>query len=467
MRRVIASILLVILTFPLLYTAFADVSTEEKGAILVDLTHANRITINGVTSPNLDTSENSRIFDWTSWAEDLESQGYRVDLLTEEPITYEKLQNYTILVVGQPDVTSNGPAYFTDDEANAIKQFLENGGNLLLVGNQLVGGNSLMDYMGDYETVYYYPQIFNDLLSKLGVDDLRFAEGMVNGDPLDVMASDNSSTQLGGPKGNIWITEGKKDHPIWSGLDKFAYFHGCSLNVSGNATAIAWGDDSVYTSPKNGDYSPKVKPEGSHPVAIAEVKYGNGKILAFGCAADWQSSSPFGDVYTNENNKIKILTRNMINYLATGTAGGEAKVNIVVNVNSAIGISVSPSTVYINTTPGSSIEKVDAISVKNTGSATIDIYTKASGDLVGKISGYTIPISNLKFKGGDVDEYRAYSTEEQLLKSDLGSDQSFNVSLRLSVPSDAPSDEYSTTLIFIAKQGLILCGSEFFFFYFY
>lgn len=90
--------------------------------------------------------------------------------------------------------------------------------------------------------------------------------------------------------------------------------------------------------------------------------------------------------------------------------------------------------------------------MKNTGSATIDVYTKASGDLTGKISDYTIPISNLEFKGGDVSDYTAYSTEEQLLKSDLDSDQSFSVSLRLSVPSDAPSDEYSTALIFIAKQ---------------
>lgn len=452
MQKVVASVLLAILIFSVLHPAFAE-SAGEK-AILVDLTHANRVTIDGVTSPNLDTSENSRTFNWTSWANDMESQGYRVDLLTDGPITYEKLQNYSILIVAQPDITSNGPAYFTDDEANAIKQFLENGGSLLLVGNQLVGGESLTDYMDDYNTIYYYPQIFNDLLSKLGVDDLRFAEGITDDGPLDVMASDDSSIQLGGPKGNIWITEGKKDHPVWSGLDKFAYFHGCSLNVSGSATAIAWGDDSVYTSPKNADYEPKVKPEGSHPVAIAEVEYGSGRIMAFGCAADWQGSSPMGDVYDDESWGLKTLAINMINYLASGagtaTAGGQ--VGLIVNVKSAIGISVSPSTVYINTTPGSTVEKVDAIEVRNTGSATVDVYTKASGDLTGNVSGYTIPISNLEFKGGDVGNYKAYSTEEQLLKSDLETGQSFSVSLRLSVPSDAPGDEYSTALIFIAKS---------------
>ena len=46
--------------------------------------------------------------------------------------------------------------------------------------------------------------------------------------------------QVGGPKGNIWIHTGDKTHPIWNNVTdgKFAYWHGCSINVTDSSIDI-------------------------------------------------------------------------------------------------------------------------------------------------------------------------------------------------------------------------------------
>jgi len=76
--------------------------------ILVDLTHAERISIDGITSPNLDTSSNSRVLNWTDWADYIRGEGYAVDVLTEGPISTEKLAGYNVLIIAEPDVTTSG-----------------------------------------------------------------------------------------------------------------------------------------------------------------------------------------------------------------------------------------------------------------------------------------------------------------------------------------------------------------------
>jgi len=290
--------------------------------ILVDLTHAERISIDGITSPNLDTSSNSRVLNWTDWADYIRGEGYAVDVLTEGPISTEKLAGYNVLIIAEPDVTTSGPAYFTTEENDAIKSFVENGGGLLLMGTQLVGGSSPSEFTADYNTVYHYPEVLNALLANLSVD-MRFAEGMIDGDPYDVMVEDDILDQVGGPKGNIWIHTGDKTHPIWNNVTdgKFAYWHGCSINVTDSSIDIvATGDDDTYTSVKNMDYSPVVKPPGSYPVAIATTEYGSGKIVAYGDAGCWQGAPPFGgSVINNPDYHEQEIALNLIEYLAKPT----------------------------------------------------------------------------------------------------------------------------------------------------
>lgn len=297
----------------------ASASAYGQKRVLVDLTHAERISIDGITSPNLDTSNNNRILNWTDWADYIRGEGYAVDVLTEGPISTEKLAGYDVLIIAEPDVTTSGPAYFTTEENEAIKSFVENGGGLLLMGTQLVGGSSPSEFFGDYDTVYHYPEILNALLENLSVG-MRFAEGMINGDPYDVMVDDDILDRVGGPKGNIWIDTGDKTHPIWNNVTRFAYWHGCSINVTDSSIDIvATGDDDTYTTVKNADYSPVVKPPGSYPVAIAATEYGSGKIVAYGDAGCWQGQTLFGPVFTDPDYHEQEIALNIMEYLAKPT----------------------------------------------------------------------------------------------------------------------------------------------------
>ena len=292
-------------------------ASAQAGNILVDLTHAERVSIDGITSPNLDTSTNARIFNWTVWADDMRnSHSYVVDVLMTGPIGSAALDGYDLLIIVQPDNTTSGSAYFTTDECNAIGDFVANGNGLLLMGTELVGGSTLGEFMGDYDTVYYYPQIHNALLENLGVG-MRFAEGMIGNDPYDVMAIGTAFTALG-PPGNIWIHEGDMSHPIWENVPegKFVYWHGCSIDVTDPGIEIvATGDADTRTCVKNADYTPEVKPEGSYPVAIAAAAYGNGRIVAYGDGGCWQGSSPFGGVYTDPQYHEPEVAENIIAYL--------------------------------------------------------------------------------------------------------------------------------------------------------
>ena len=294
-----------------------SVSADQK-KILVDLTHAERVSIDGVTSPNLDTSTNNRILNWTDWADYMRSNGYTVDKLTSGPITSSVLAGYNVLIVAQPDVTTSGTAYFTAAECTAIGTFVANGGGLLLMGTQLVGGASLSDFIADYDTVYHYPEIHNALLSSMGVG-MRFAEGMIGGDPYDVLAKSTATPGLG-PQGNIWIHEGNKSHPIWDGVPdgEFVYWHGCSIDITDpSIDKVATGDAVTYTCVKNSTYSPIVKPEGSYPVAIAAARYGTGKIVAYGDAGCWQGNTPFGKLFTKPDYHEQEIALNIIEYLVT------------------------------------------------------------------------------------------------------------------------------------------------------
>jgi len=305
-----------------LVVATVSVSAYDQKEILVDLTHAERISIDSITSPNLDTSTNGRIFDWQDWADYMREQGYGVDVLTEGPISTEKLEGCGVLIIAEPDVTTSGPAYLTAEESAAISTFVENGGGLLLMGTQLVGGSTVSEFMTDYYTVYHYPEIHNALLANLGVG-MEFAEGMIGPDPYDVLVEDDIMDWVGGPKGNIWIHEGDKSHPIWDSVTdgKFAYWHGCSINVTDDVIDIvATGDDDTYTSVKNSDYSPVVKPKGSYPVAIAAAEYGNGRIVAYGDAGCWQGKTPFGDsTFNTPKYHEQELALNLIAYLTTAS----------------------------------------------------------------------------------------------------------------------------------------------------
>ncbi len=288
---------------------------EHQKRILIDLTHEERIKVDGVTS-SVDQKKNPRIFDWQAWADDIRSQGYTINLLTAGPISDTSLLNYDLLIIAEPDSLAGGPAYFSNDEVQAIDRFVHRGNGLLLMGQQFMGGQSKEQYIADYKGGYVYDLVENKLISDLELP-MRFVSGKTKGDYHDLMVTDNPSTMVEGAMADIWIGP---DLLSPSAGTKFAAFHANSINPNG-AEEIARGDDTVYTTPKNTKFSPVLKPKGSHPVLIASVHPDCGIVVVHGDPSAWQTKNYKGDIYLNPLYNEQPVAKALIEALtSTGNA---------------------------------------------------------------------------------------------------------------------------------------------------
>ncbi|MGZ7109716.1 MAG: DUF4350 domain-containing protein, partial [Methanobacterium sp.] len=112
-------ILLLIIT--LLFSSLNSVSALDNKKILFDESSPNFGKFNTIHSiGNYGSS---------GFASLLQENGYTVSTITDRPLTLEKLKDYGVLII--MDQTRN----YTDDEVQAIKEFVNDGGGLLIVGS--------------------------------------------------------------------------------------------------------------------------------------------------------------------------------------------------------------------------------------------------------------------------------------------------------------------------------------------
>lgn len=282
-------------------------------AILVDMTHGERLEIDG-TGSNLHISDPRYcvIVNATAWADDMRDHGYTVDLLTTGPITATDLNGYDEFAVICPDNNTTGPAYFAQGEADVIKTFVENGHGLLLAGDILLGsGDNMTQMLDEYNASYTYAEILNDLTGKMSLN-VTFGT--------DVVVSDNASERTGGPKGNVWMHTGDMSHELWTdpnSIDKFSCWHTCSIDIDPTYHAVAWGSDTQYTTEMNDAYTPVVKPMGSNPIALATAGLGTGRIVFFEDAALQRTSPAMSDdeFYKSPHYHLDLLHQNIARYL--------------------------------------------------------------------------------------------------------------------------------------------------------
>lgn len=290
--------------------AALDNPANPTAKILVDMTHGERIEIDGTESNISCSAPYDLVVDVTAWANDMRGQGYAVDNMTTGEITASALSGYNMLAVICPDNnTVNGPAYFTQNEANAIKAYVQKGGGLLLIGDNLLGsGSQASDYDNEYDANYTYDVILNDLGDKTGFN-VTFRD--------DTVCTDNASEKIGGPKGNLWISNGSKSHRLWKDpntFTKFTAFHACSLDIDPNYDKIAWGVDTTYSTVKSSDYSPNVTEEGSFPVVMATEDFVNGTVVWLGDAS-MQGHVLYGDLYDKASYNLSKLHQNIAKYV--------------------------------------------------------------------------------------------------------------------------------------------------------
>ena len=289
--------------------AAIDNPANPTAKILVDMTHGERIELYG-TESNISCSPPYNVLvDITSWADDMRKQDYAVDNITTGEITASALSGYNMLAIICPDNTTSGIENFTQAEADVIKAYVQKGGGLLLIGDNLLGtGNVAQNYTDEYNATYTYDIILNDLGDKTGFN-VTFRN--------DTMCSDSWAERIGGPKGNIWISNGSKSHRLWTDANtftKFTAWHGCSLDVDPNYEKIAWGISTTYSTVKSSDYSPTIMATGSFPVVMATEDFVDGTVVWLGDAS-LQGHVLYGNVYDEASYNLSKLHQNIAKYV--------------------------------------------------------------------------------------------------------------------------------------------------------
>lgn len=171
--------------------------------------------------------------------------GWLVDVNYEQ-ITHEVLSKYNILIITNPR------SDITDEEAQAIKDWIEEGGGLFISGDW-------------YRYVYYIS--LNKITEEFGI---KFND--------DELMDDEQNT--GRPYFPL-VGEFNLEHPAMKFLNESSqlYYNGDTLDISGNAVWLIRGYESAYAEDEDGNI---VKPKGSSPIVAAAVEIGSGKIVAYG-----------------------------------------------------------------------------------------------------------------------------------------------------------------------------------------
>ncbi|ASJ14085.1 hypothetical protein A3L10_02655 [Thermococcus radiotolerans] len=181
--------------------------------------------------------------------------GWIVDV-NLDPITYDKLKDYDVLIITNPSQD------ITDEEAQAIQQFVENGGGLFILGENY------------YNHVYY--KSLNRVVAKYEIE--------FNNDEL--MDDDVNTGRAWFPLVGIY----NLDHPAMKFLtaDHQMYYSGDTLKVSGGVAWLIRGYKTSYSEDKDGNV---IYEKGSKPIIAAAVEVGQGRIVAYG------SSKAISDAY--------------------------------------------------------------------------------------------------------------------------------------------------------------------------
>lgn len=231
------------------------------------------------------TIHNMGTYGSSGFASLLESQGYSVDKLTEAPITSDKLKGYKVLIIVAQYRN------YTDDEVNAIKEFVNNGGGLFLIGSN----------WGEVDGDQNYA--FNKIARSFGVD-FAYNE-LVTNDKNYIFFS------------NVIEITDLKPSPLTANVQKFYYMMGTYIKNPGPSNVVAytdqyaWGDIGHTTSEGITDSNYEKDPdEKSGPLAVAsQMEYGKGKVVFMGGA-----SSFINAIFYRSN--VWKLGLNSVNWLA-------------------------------------------------------------------------------------------------------------------------------------------------------
>ena len=203
---------------------------------------------------------------YADWAQLLRTWGWTVESRTSGPITYELLQNYCVVVIPEPTVD------YTDDELAAIKQYVQNGGGLLILGEH----GSFAQSVGIFPVV-------NELAAPF---DMSFKADYVS-DPLHNDAGRSYWPLIPDFDSSVAGTD----------LDEVVYIYGCSIGTTGIAFPVAWTYSSAYATPTTDAAEAMVESNGAGAgFEASEVPRGapEGQVASSGGAGEGRPTSSTG-----------------------------------------------------------------------------------------------------------------------------------------------------------------------------
>jgi subtilisin family serine protease len=178
-----------------------------EGKVLFDETH----------NPSGGYEGNATIEEaYADWAQLLRTWGWTVESRTSGPINYPLLQNYCVVVIPEPTVD------YTDTEVAAIKQYVENGGGVLILGE-----------WGSFAKLAGIFPVVNELAAPFG---MSFKDDMVY-DPLHNDASISYWPLIANFNRSV----------VGSDPDEVVEYAGCSIGTNGSALPVAWTYGTAYT----------------------------------------------------------------------------------------------------------------------------------------------------------------------------------------------------------------------------
>ncbi len=262
-----------------LFLSLNLVSAQDNNntKVLFDETHPDQTTIFSIY--NMGTYGSS------SLATLLEQHGYSVSSLTNGPITPGKLNGYNVLILMAPY------GNYTDAEVNTIKEFVNNGGGLFLVGTN----------WGDVDGNQSFA--INKIAESFGVN---FANNSI--------VTDNQNNIFA----PTFVTiNNLTSNPITANVTTFYYLQGTYIENPGPSNIIAytsvsaWGDQG-FTTPQGTTASNGIKDPnetgGPLPV-ISDMNYGQGKVVFMGAGGSFINAM----IYRSDTWKLGL---NTVNWLA-------------------------------------------------------------------------------------------------------------------------------------------------------
>lgn len=234
---------------------------------------------------------------------ELTDRGFKIEVNTGTPLDGIALGKYNVLVIAIPDKE------ISESEINAVLNFVEDGGGLLLLGE--AGG--VIDSMNNLSMnfgVQFNKDILVDPSNHLHYSRGEVKECVVIREFIDHEITRNVKSV------NYWVCKGWHEYFYVS----YAYEAGCTLLLSGSASASAMGDDDSYS---------EVYEKGSHPPVLATSSYKNGKVAAFGCYGAWMDYRDLGGIKSLDN---KQLALNVFHYLSGTTTIDPLATHIFVEV---------------------------------------------------------------------------------------------------------------------------------------